>query len=152
MHLGCSNDKTGDPKQCMYAMMTFGIPTDHLPLPPSNRMEEWIEMRRKLESLQKPMLIPSPLDVLLGRGKVVQDHAGNIWFRMLLKRDFPEYERLIKFDKNDHAQRIVQEMRDSGARFLRKDTNGVWEELDDREARVKVSHGFRNLRAAVYKE
>jgi hypothetical protein len=49
------------------------------------------------------------------------------------------------------AERIVEEMKIRGARFLKK-LDGIWQEVDDSVARTKISHDFRTLRSYMTQE
>ena len=50
-------------------------------------------------------LIPQPSDVLLGRGKQIQEHSGNVHFRKLLDMHLQRYEQVGKYEKTEIAER-----------------------------------------------
>ena len=50
-------------------------------------------------------LVPQPSDVLLGRGKQIQEHSGNVRFRKLLDMHLQRYEQVGKYEKTEIAER-----------------------------------------------
>jgi hypothetical protein len=102
-----------------------------------------------LESPTEPYVIDDPLpnDVLLGRGKPIQERPGNVRFRDMLDNHMDKYERQGKMGgKNKVSAYIVQMVKEEGGRFLKKLKDGGWVEVDEATARAKVSHAFRGRR------
>ena len=70
----------GTHMECAYKLMTFGIPSEILPVSPAGekrlqRHLEWLEIRRRQESSSAStnhIIVPGPSDLLLGRGKPLQ--------------------------------------------------------------------------------
>eukprot|EP00980_Cylindrotheca_fusiformis_P015327 scaffold4282_cov112-Cylindrotheca_fusiformis.AAC.10 len=91
-------------------------------------------------------LAASPGDILFGRGRKVRDHPGNARFLQLIDHYMTKYEKAGRVDKACIAEIIVRMIKDAGCRFLKKDQNDAWGEVDDSEARKKVAHAFRNRR------
>eukprot|EP00980_Cylindrotheca_fusiformis_P015325 scaffold4282_cov112-Cylindrotheca_fusiformis.AAC.8 len=91
-------------------------------------------------------LAPSPGDILFGRGRKVRDHPGNARFLQLIDHYMVKYETAGRVDKACIAEILVRMIKDAGCRFLKKDQNDAWGEVDDSEARKKVAHAFRNRR------
>lgn len=91
-------------------------------------------------------LIIQPNDVLFGRGKTVVEHPGNVRFRSIVGLQMDEYEMATRLEKSLITEKIVQAIRDSDGRFLKRDDGGEWEEVDQETARKKVGHAFRNRR------
>lgn len=89
--------------------------------------------------------VPGSYDILLGRGKLIQEHKGNIRFRHLIEKNRGTYEKATKHDKTFLATRIVEIVGDGGGRFLKEDPRG-WTQITNGAARDKVSHSFRNKR------
>lgn len=89
-----------------------------------------------------------PRDVLLGRGKRSYKHFGNVCFRKLVQECLAYYNhpQTTVHDKKRLTKSIVQQVQQSGGRFLRETANG-WASVDDETARLKVSHVFRNARS-----
>mmetsp|Transcript_18843 Transcript_18843/g.52375 ORF Transcript_18843/g.52375 Transcript_18843/m.52375 type:complete len:265 (-) Transcript_18843:82-876(-) len=139
--------------EVMYYLATFGIdgsvfPLDSLGRMRSERLEELMALRRKRErdaSAAIPHdLIPTDLDVLIGRGRPFQNHAGNIRFLQLIDSFREEHAASTKAMKSKLAQRVKLLILESGARFLKQSKDGLgWEVVKDEEARRKVRHGFR---------
>jgi hypothetical protein len=92
-------------------------------------------------------------DVLMGRGRKLQKHPGNIQFRKWIAEQIPEYEMANKHRKTEMAEKIVSQVYQNGGRFLKqcptanKDETTTWEEIDDTAARLKVAYTFRTFRA-----
>jgi hypothetical protein len=93
------------------------------------------------------IVVPNRLDVLLGRGKPIQEHIGNLRYHALLCNKQSAYEAARKFDKMEIAKQIVDEVHSYSGRFLKQEGAG-WTIVDDTVARGKVSHAFRTRRAA----
>ncbi len=98
-----------------------------------------------LNSVNSPMVIQSN-DVLFGRGKTVVEHPGNIRFRTIVGMQMDEYEAASRLEKTCITEKIVQAIKESDGRFLKRDDGGEWEEVDLETARKKVGHAFRNRR------
>ena len=144
----------GSRLECLYNLMTFGIPKDVLPIksdgtPDLAGIHDWLSMRMKEEAttpLSSRIVVPSKYDVLLGRGKRVQESPGNFRFRYLLETHRDQYERVSKFEKTVVAESILRLIKDSSGRFLKQGDCG-WTQVEDEMARKKISHAFRNLRS-----
>jgi hypothetical protein len=96
------------------------------------------------------IFLPTTKDVLFGRGKPYQQHAGNVRLSLMLESMQERYEALSRQDKTVMAQTIVKAFQDKGSRFLRRvsdDVDGIlWRQVKDSEAREKVSQLFRSMR------
>ena len=105
-------------------------------------------------------------DVLLGRGRPLQSHFGNMQLRRWIEERHDEYEKATKKGKTDIAESIVMTIQSSGGRFLRQDNDKMdgsgytssgsggsksdyWIPIDDQTARLKVAYGFRTYRKAA---
>jgi hypothetical protein len=138
----------------MYSIMAYGIPTSDFPVLHDGSLNRdahlaWIQMRRTLETApsKTPLTIaPKLSDVLLGRGKGVQFHAGNIRLRMVMGSYFSEYEGCGRAAKRNVALSVVDEVKRRGGLFLQQ-KDGAWQEVDDEDAILqKVMHCFRDMR------
>ena len=119
-------------------------------------------------------LRPGKMDVILGRGKTMHQHPGNVRFRNILEMHKEEYEAAGKYAKTAIAEKILRIIRDSGGRFLQPSTGAsgddsvgggsaskkkgksskstiAWEEIDHLSARNKVSFTYRTMRASAKK-
>ena len=82
----------GKPEDNLFKLSTFGIPILAIPLtadggPKVKYHRQWLKSRRDQEELQSSdeiIVIPGRLDVLLGRGKPIQEHYGNQRYHVLL--------------------------------------------------------------------
>ena len=86
----------------------------------------------------------SDCDVLSGRGGGTNLHPGNRYFRNLILSHLEMYDIANKSEKPNVARTIVQNIRDKGGRFLRKEKDGLYHEIGDEAAREKTSQGLRH--------
>jgi hypothetical protein len=94
---------------------------------------------------------PMARDILLGRGKPLQRHPGNVRFRQLIASHADKYELGDRFQKTLIAADVVATIRESDGRFLKPRGKDGWEKIDDETARLKVAHTFRTLRKSKKK-
>jgi hypothetical protein len=87
-----------------------------------------------------------PNDVLLGRGKPIQKHPGNVRFRQMLDSIIEKYGKGEKGAKVRAVAYIIDLVKVEGGRFLKELEDGGWVEIDEATARAKVSHTFRTRR------
>ena len=134
--------------------MTFGIPIDVLPVTDDGHVKltyhmKWMERRRVKErdlKVGRPFTgidLPTTFDVLLGRGKPIQYHAGNVHLRHVIDNHRDKYDVAGRGGKAVVADTIVQLIKSSSRRFLKQGKNGWWYEVPDDVAREKVCSGFR---------
>jgi hypothetical protein len=91
---------------------------------------------------------PGVFDVLLGRGKPIQENPGNKILRQIVDFHSRSYLCAARKDKKGIAQEIVLAMKANGNRFLRQnDVTECWEEVDNEVAKEKVCHCFRSQAA-----
>jgi hypothetical protein len=62
---------------------------------------------------------PTTRDILLGRGKPLQRHPGNVRFRELIACHAGNYELGDRFQKTVIAADVVATIRESDGRFLK---------------------------------
>lgn len=89
---------------------------------------------------------PLQTDVLFGKGYRLQTHPGNIRFRDIVEQHREEYDGARRRGRKLIAMRLVQDVRNSGVRFLEMSTTGEWVESDQGEVIKKVSQIFREFR------
>ncbi|KAG7344813.1 hypothetical protein IV203_032344 [Nitzschia inconspicua] len=152
-----------------HALTTFGIPDQSLPVttdgePKIKSFRTWIKSRKQQEdtsnnnnnnnnnketvSLDNVIIVPGRVDVLLGRGKPIQEHFGNLRYHVLMDYYQKAYEDAKKFEKMLVAQTIVDLVHKYKGRFLRQEGAG-WIEVEPIVARDKVSHAFRTRRTSL---
>jgi hypothetical protein len=163
---------TANPVECHYQLMTFGIPTEVLPMNvhgefPLKNHREWLEQRRSLEVRLAQMedvmeddmiprsIIPGPNDVVYGRDSFAQQHLGNSHFIFLIeswREDHDTAEATNQWNHSSHEKfkaevvdEVIEAIKERGGRFLRKGDSG-WEEVDEKSARSKVANAFRSRR------
>jgi hypothetical protein len=162
---------TGTYTECIYELMTFGIPRDAFPITDDgsldlchhheilaslkHREEEEKEKEQQQLSFSPGSesstperymtLVPGPMDVLMGRGRQPRYCPGAMRMHLLLSECSDAYEDGCKFEKTVIAGTTLKRMQNAGSRFL-KAVPGGFVESDDAAARAKISHGFRSLR------
>mmetsp|Transcript_70003 Transcript_70003/g.196167 ORF Transcript_70003/g.196167 Transcript_70003/m.196167 type:complete len:342 (-) Transcript_70003:243-1268(-) len=108
----------------------------------------WIARRKiKESSLQQTgsfsgIDLPNRQDVLIGKGKPIQDHVGNMKFRGIIEEHMAEYIETKRGEKAVVINKVLDAVLASSARFLAKDEQGWWNEVSSKEARDKVSKAF----------
>ncbi|KAL3937916.1 MAG: hypothetical protein SGBAC_007064, partial [Bacillariaceae sp.] len=88
----------------------------------------------------------SPNDIICGRGLHIMSHHGNRNLHLIVDRYRQAYQTSTRKEKAAITQRIVQELKRTGARFLRRFNDagdGKWVEVDDKTAYKKVGHALR---------
>ena len=86
----------------------------------------------------------SDQDVLSGRGGGTNLHPGNRHYRDLILSHRRTYDIASKSKKPNVSRKIVQMIRDSGGRFLRKEKDGLYYDIGDDSAREKTSQALRH--------
>jgi hypothetical protein len=100
---------------------------------------------------------PTKYDVLLGRGKFVQHHKGNIRLHSIINGFISRYIHGDKRSKTQVSADILKLIRNNGersGRFLKFNSRTKsWVDVNDSIARQKVGHAIRDsLRAPVLRE
>jgi hypothetical protein len=153
----------GSHTEVQYSMMTFGVPVQALPITNEGELKlanhrKWIARRkaRDMEMIKTGSFegidVPSHSDILLGRGRVFQDHPGSVKLRSWVTTYVDEFKTASKQDKALIKTRIVESMKGSGARFLKRRSDGWWEEVSEDAALEKVGASFRTIMSALSKE
>lgn len=145
----------GSNLECMYELMGFGIPRNILPIDCTGDQiagfsSDWIKTSRERERempREERIVAPTAKDVLMGRGKNVFLHTGNIHFRTLLQRHQARYQQASKFEKTVLVGTVLLDVKDHGGRFLAHGKDGYFEAADE-TSRKKIAHDFRNIRGA----
>jgi hypothetical protein len=170
----------GSHQECMYALLTFGLPRRGFPILVANgelstdKHREFLKMRLRHEDSMRSratrisgnngrsergenvplvIVVPTNGDVLFGRGRPQQQNPGNVRCNYFVVANLEEYENASRNGKTIIARKVMEMIKSNGGRFL-KQNDGVWECVDDTEALRKISHSFRTHRQLVkeYKE
>jgi hypothetical protein len=149
--------------------MTFGIPKDVWPIDEQTgeldleAHHQWLEtlkVREKSQLLRnnsnsaqeevvsraKEVVVPGPMDIMVGLGRQSISSPGYMKFRDLLQDHREEYENADRNEKTIISNLLFQILRDGGYRFVRCTPDGLMSECNEVEARNKISHTFRNMR------
>ena len=164
----------GSLTETLYALGTFGIRRDDLPVNDLGRVNKangWVESRRLQEkrlvgssngSLRagSPLsatssmedgegIVPQPNDILMGeKTRQTQIHPGNIFYRYLIEERLPEYNttpsRKIKSNLRNY---VLLQLRERGGRFLTREQGPGWSEIkEEKYIRRRINQAFRNSR------
>jgi len=91
-------------------------------------------------------------DILLGRGKPIQNRPANRWFQSIIAKYKPDYDRAQKSEKASFKTQVKSEVQQEGCRFLkrldhsaryRENRTTLWREASSEEALEKISQAFR---------
>jgi hypothetical protein len=164
---------SGSHLECEYALLSFGLPIGMLPFTTESELKlgnhkNWVQRRivkeqelKRGEGFFWGIELPGRNDVLLGQGKPIQEHPGNLRLHDLVRLYMEEYNqasrtggRAIVTRKIIHDILFLSPLDTSsvgGGRFLkRRDNNlksGWWEEVTDEEVVFeKVSNAIRGIR------
>lgn len=155
----------GTHQEAQYSLMSYGTPVKTLPVTYTGDLkttnhQKWLARRHAKETEMKKrpngnfegVDLPGTRDILLGSGKTVQDHCGNIFLRTHVVAKLEKYQRTAKLEKNGVAMAIVLDVKQAGGRFLKRaNEEGWWLEVNDEVAREKVSATFRTIITAHQK-
>ena len=148
----------GSPTECHYKLMSFGMPIHALPVTYDHELKrtahlQWLARRKIKETAMRSgepfegIDLPSPNDVLFGRGKTNQEHSGNVLLRNIIAEYIPVYRSTTKPEKDILPLKVLLRIKQEGGRFLKRDTDhGWWFEVSDEAAREKISMSFRTAR------
>lgn len=91
---------------------------------------------------------PTDLDVLLGRGGMTNNHAGNVRYREEVEKVKPMYFGCkTKNEKKEVSELLVAYVEDYGGRFLQKDPETKeWVLAPPKAARKKASQALRETK------
>jgi hypothetical protein len=98
---------SGAQVECIYMLMTFGIPVRGFPLTHDGEIllenhKDLLKQRKNIDEKKTDMgriILPGPYDVLFGRGKSFQEHPGNMRYRQLVESHMEMYEAANKIEK-----------------------------------------------------
>ena len=140
----------GSHLECQYALITFGIRRDFIPLSDTGeldlgRFDQLLKYFQSNDNGRAPVPItPTSIDILLGRGRPFQEFPGNLRLAIIVDKYRGQYAQAGRCDKAILSEHLVDVIKRGGSRFLkRSDGDSDWIEVDDDVAKDKVSHGFR---------
>mmetsp|Transcript_11106 Transcript_11106/g.17035 ORF Transcript_11106/g.17035 Transcript_11106/m.17035 type:complete len:374 (-) Transcript_11106:249-1370(-) len=86
----------------------------------------------------------SPFEILLGKDKLIFNHAGNKRFRAIINHNVHKYiNAATKSTKSKVVRVIHADMLKAGFRFRKKDQFG-WSDIKEIDGREKLSHALRD--------
>ena len=112
-------------------------------VPPSTTIKKK-KKGRKSRVLAANVSIKTDNDVLYGRGLVISNHPGNKAFRQRARELLPYYQDSSKAVTQEIAQKLANEVKKNGHKFLAKGQDGEWHEVIY-GYHTKASQTFRDL-------
>jgi len=95
----------------------------------------------------RPSEMPDSADIICGRGLHIAKHRGNLTLHRVANHYRERYLKSPRPGKAKIIKHILDEIKSTGARFIRKVSDGQsaekWEVVDDEAAYNKVSHALR---------
>jgi hypothetical protein len=79
-----------------------------------------------------------------GRGGGTNLHPGNRFYRDLILSHRASYDQASKTTKPEISRQIVLRIKERGGRFLRKDSDGLYHEIAEADAKAKTSQALRH--------
>jgi hypothetical protein len=169
----------GTPQECTYFLMAYGIPPDANPINDEGQVKtklhkEWMKARAIQEQwiqngkirvdtvpavaaatnpatpmVKELIVVPDSKDIVLGRGKRIHSHPGNIQLNRLIDQAIPQYDASRKTEKTAMTNEMIRNMQeDWGGRFLLQDTKlGVWMIAPEDTVKIRVSQRFRSRKS-----
>eukprot|EP00547_Thalassionema_nitzschioides_P006281 CAMPEP_0194221170 /NCGR_PEP_ID=MMETSP0156-20130528/30035_1 /TAXON_ID=33649 /ORGANISM="Thalassionema nitzschioides, Strain L26-B" /LENGTH=176 /DNA_ID=CAMNT_0038951485 /DNA_START=12 /DNA_END=542 /DNA_ORIENTATION=+ len=100
--------------------------------------------------MNKESVLPTPKDVLCGRGVTCYQHEGNQQFRTIIALHLPKYThaKTSRHQKTLIIQNIVDLQFHEGVRFLKEFDSG-WVVLTRNESTIKVGQSLRDAAAKM---
>mmetsp|Transcript_7292 Transcript_7292/g.17843 ORF Transcript_7292/g.17843 Transcript_7292/m.17843 type:complete len:352 (+) Transcript_7292:620-1675(+) len=154
-----SRSHEGSPLEWLYALASYGISRDQLPLSSTGTIKtkahlKWIALRQAKEKAMiegRPfdgVECPEQLDIFFRRGGNLNSHPGNHMLREILLSRYDYYKsRKTQKEKTEVTWSIVEEIEQRGGRFLVQCKEGYWMNLQDKKAiREKISSSMRDVR------
>lgn len=91
---------------------------------------------------------PGPKTVIIGRGKKISSHPGNVMFSNIIKTELPAYSAATsKSLKSSILSRVVDRVRREcpECAFVKQDPDsGRWYAVEDFQARITTAQAFRD--------
>ncbi|KAL3944077.1 MAG: hypothetical protein SGBAC_001861 [Bacillariaceae sp.] len=86
---------------------------------------------------------PKDVDVLCGRGGLINKHPGNVVYRKIVDYNKPFYQSVHKKHRILVSQSIVQSILNFGGRFMIMEKGKDWNEIEFKRAVQKTSQALR---------
>lgn len=94
----------------------------------------------------------TPFTVIVGRGKIPKENPGNKHLRKVAKTFLSQYAGAQdKRTKTQAVNNVLESLRSTNGKFVKKSSSGSWEEASDTAAREKIGYVFRDLLSDKYK-
>eukprot|EP01083_Nonionella_stella_P113834 335921_1 len=101
--------------------------------------------------MQDNILEPAENDVLgAGRGNRAKKHPGNLRYHSWINELKEDYAKSEKSEKPCYAKAILTQVKSLNppGRFLKlNDKTGIWSEIENKNALIKIRQSLRNQRA-----
>lgn len=156
----------GESVELQYALHSYGIPTEHIPLTFSGNikdgyMKQWLKMRAYKESKECRFRIvecPQLADVLFRQGVSSLSYPGNSRVYRLVEKRYQDTtvaakRGTVKTKREKVVREIIEDIRSSGGRFLVWNDYGWWNEILEIESlSTKLEYFIKEILRAKRKE
>lgn len=157
----------GESVELQYALHSYGIPTEHIPLTFSGNIKDgyikqWVKMRGYLESQKfdfRPIECPQLDDVLFRQGVSSLSYPGNSRVHRFVERryeldpDINPKRGTVKSKREKVVLEVMNDIRTIGGRFLVWNENGWWSEiLDSGSLSIKLEYFIKEVLRTKRKE
>eukprot|EP00980_Cylindrotheca_fusiformis_P001594 scaffold363_cov56-Cylindrotheca_fusiformis.AAC.13 len=104
------------------------------------------QRKEKSSSHQRRLVgLPTKNDIICGRGRGSFSQPGNLNLQKVIERNFKSYvDASRKKEKSLFVESVLDTMLSTGARFVKKEQDGLWYEIDRKAARNKTAHAVRD--------
>jgi len=157
----------GESVEIQYALQSYGIPTEHIPLTFSGNIKDayikqWIKMQGYVESKEfdfRPIECPQLDDILFRQGVSSLSYPGNSRLHRLVESKYAEDPDVnpkrgtVKNKREKVVREIIDDIHSLGGRFLVWNDNGWWTEiLDMGPLSVKLEYFIKEVLRTKRKE
>jgi len=91
-------------------------------------------------------ITPTDTDILLGRGRFIQNNLGNILFRDFVDKNYGEYNNANRARRWEIIAEMRKNLASRGVRFLKQVEKDMWVESTSEEIDKKIAQLFREVR------
>ena len=147
-----------------YQLNGYGIPLDQFPITETGKIKttnfkKWIQLRKNLEDVNSEIgrnhmsivECPRSNDVVFRPSQSTMCHPGNVMFRSLVESKHYAHDVATSREaKIDITKGVIQDIKNTGGRFLVWNISSWWTELiDETQIYSKTAVFFRNSKVSA---
>lgn len=154
----CTLSPPGTHLEVQYRLLSFGIPVESLFINADGSVKttvhrKWIARQQEREdniatygSNFGRIDFPTNRDVLIGKGKTIQDHMSNVQLRQWIQQVLGGQTSLTRARKAELCQQVLSHvLNEKKGRFLTKGANDWWLLASQTEARDRIRKMIANI-------